>query len=209
MSITPVLGQDLRNFGDFPGLSSSEEPAAQSSHRPWRRQFRQVSGDISGENGGVWVGGGGSRAQGRMKEAGRLVSPFEQGKGAKDRYTLLSPGLLEELRRYWIAHRPQLWLFPSPRNAQLPMRPKARSASSTPPRIAPASPNRAAFMGGLRYAFATHLLEEMGTDVHTIQRLMGHGSLSTTARYFHLVQKHLSGSGPACDLLARPQPSHR
>lgn len=52
----------------------------------------------------------------------------------------------------------------------------------------------------LRHAFATHLLEA-GTDVHTIQRLLGYGSLSTTARYFHLAQKHLSGAASPLDLL--------
>ena len=55
----------------------------------------------------------------------RMTIRVEQGKGAKDRYTLLSPELVKELRRYWIAHRPGLWLFPSPRNPQLPMLPKS------------------------------------------------------------------------------------
>jgi integrase/recombinase XerD len=131
----------------------------------------------------------------------------EQGKGAKDRYTLLSPGLLTELRRYWIAHRPKLWLFPSPRNPQRPMLPKSAQ------RIFYAAKAHAGItkVGGihaLRHAFATHRLEA-GTDVHTIQRLLGHGSLSTTARYFHLAQKHLSGSGSASDLLARPDKAPR
>ena len=61
---------------------------------------------------------------------------------------------------------------------------------------------------GLRHAFATHLLEA-GTDVHTIQRLMGHGSLSTTARYFHLAQKHLSGNSSPLELLKRPEGAPR
>lgn len=140
-------------------------------------------------------------------DAGRMTIRVDQGKGAKDRYTLLTPELVKELRRYWAAHRPPLWLFPSPRNSQLPMLPKSAQ------RIYYAAKARAGITkdGGihaLRHAFATHQLEA-GTDVHTIQRLLGHGSLSTTQRYFHLAQKHLSGSGSAADLLARTTPPHR
>ena len=132
----------------------------------------------------------------------RMTIRVEQGKGAKDRYTLLSPGLLKELRRYWIAQRPRLWLFPSPRDPEHPMLPKSAD------RIYRGAKDRAGItkQGGihaLRHAFATHLLEA-GTDVHTIQRLLGHGSLSTTARYFHLAQKHLSGTALPLDLLERP-----
>lgn len=138
-------------------------------------------------------------------DSDRMTIRVDQGKGAKDRYTLLTPGLVRQLRRYWIAHRPQLWLFPSPRNAHLPMLPKSAQ------RIFYAARDRAGItkgggIHGLRHAFATHLLEA-GTDVHTIQRLMGHGSLSTTARYFHLAQQHLSGSGASTDLLARVNPA--
>ena len=136
----------------------------------------------------------------------RMTIRVEQGKGAKDRYTLLSPELVKELRRYWIAHRPGLWLFPSPRHPQLPMPPKSAQ------RLYHAAKARAGITkdGGihaLRHAFATHLLEA-GTDVHTIQRLLGHGSLSTTERYFHLAQQHLSGSA-AVDLLARSNQARR
>src|SRR3990172_10400823 len=53
-------------------------------------------------------------------DSDRMTIRVEQGKGAKDRYTLLSPRLLKELRRYWIAQRPTLWLFPSPRNREQP-----------------------------------------------------------------------------------------
>lgn len=131
----------------------------------------------------------------------RMMLRVEQGKGAKDRYTLLSPRLLEELRRYWQLHRPRQWLFPSPRVAELPL------SKHTAHRIYHAAKDRAGITkaGGihaLRHAFATHLLEA-GVDIHSIQRLMGHESLSTTERYFHLAQKHLSGIASPLDLLGR------
>jgi site-specific recombinase XerD len=140
-------------------------------------------------------------------DSDRMTIRIEQGKGAKDRYTLLSPSLLKELRRYWIAHRPALWLFPSPRVADHPMNPHSAQ------RIFYAAKERAGItkqcgIHGLRHAFATHLLEG-GVDVHTIQRLLGHGNLSTTARYFHLAQKHLSGATSALDLLERPDSVRR
>jgi integrase/recombinase XerD len=135
-------------------------------------------------------------------DSDRMTIRVEQGKGAKDRYTLLSPRLLKELRRYWIAQRPALWLFASPRQADHPMLPHSAQ------RIFYAAKDRAGItkqcgIHGLRHAFATHLLEG-GVDVHTIQRLLGHGNLSTTARYFHLAQKHLSGATSPLDLLERP-----
>ena len=138
-------------------------------------------------------------------DSDRMTLRVEQGKGAKDRYTLLSPRLLAELRRYWCVYRPQRWLFPSPRDPEQP------HSAHTAHRIFHAAKDRAGITkaGGihaLRHAFATHLLEA-GVDVHTIQRLMGHGSLSTTARYFHLAQKHLSGTASPLDLLDRPGPS--
>lgn len=138
-------------------------------------------------------------------DSDRMTIRVQQGKGAKDRYTLLSPGLLRQLRGYWLAHRPKLWLFPSPRAREEPL------STHTAHRIYHAAKDRAGITkaGGihaLRHAFATHLLEA-GVDVHTIQRLMGHDSLSTTARYFHLAQKHLSGTASPLDLLVRPDPT--
>lgn len=135
-------------------------------------------------------------------DSDRMTLRVEQGKGAKDRYTLLSPRLLAELRRYWLACRPRLWLFPSPRDPDQPL------SKHTAHRIFHAAKDRAGITkaGGihaLRHAFATHMLEA-GVDVHTIQRLMGHDSLSTTARYFHLAQKHLSGTASPLELLGRP-----
>jgi integrase/recombinase XerD len=54
-------------------------------------------------------------------DSDRMTIRVEQGKGAKDRYTLLSARLLTELRRYWVAYRPRLWLFPAARMAEQPM----------------------------------------------------------------------------------------
>jgi integrase len=77
----------------------------------------------------------------------------EQGKGAKDRYTLLSPRLLSELRRYWVAYRPRLWLFPAARVAEQPMPKK------TPHLIYPTAKDRAGITkaGGIHAARATPL----------------------------------------------------
>jgi integrase/recombinase XerD len=135
-------------------------------------------------------------------DSGRKMIRVEQGKGAKDRYTLLSTRLLAELRLYWKAYRPQSYLFPAARNADEPMNAK------TAQRVFYAAKKRAGItkdggIHGLRHAFATHLLES-GTDLHTIQRLMGHGHLSTTMRYFHLAQKHLVNTASPLDLIGPP-----
>jgi site-specific recombinase XerD len=132
----------------------------------------------------------------------RMTIRVEQGKGAKDRYTLLSPRLLAELRRYWIAYRPELWLFTS-RERTGPI------ADGTVHRIYHHAKARARIAkdGGihsLRHAFATHLLEG-GVDVHTIQRLMGHGHISSTLRYFHLARKHLAKTPSPLELLESPE----
>ena len=131
-------------------------------------------------------------------DSDRMTIRVEQGKGAKDRYTLLSPRLLAELRRYWVAHRPRAWLF----TARDPARP---IYDHTVQRIFYAAKDRAGITkeGGihaLRHAFATHLLEA-GVDVHTIQRLLGHGHISSTLRYFHLARRHLAGTPSPLELL--------
>jgi site-specific recombinase XerD len=121
-------------------------------------------------------------------DAQRMSLRVEQGKGGKDRYTLLSPRLLEELRAYWRQYRPARWLFPA-RGGQGPM------DTSTAQKFYYAAKQRAGITkrGGihaLRHAFATHLLEA-GTDLHTIQRLLGHGHIGSTMRYFHLARRTL------------------
>jgi integrase/recombinase XerD len=135
-------------------------------------------------------------------DSARMMLRVECGKGAKDRYTLLSPRLLELLRLYWHATRPVSWLFPT-RDGQ-------RCIDSTlAQKMYYAAKRRAEITkeGGihsLRHAFATHLLEA-GVDVHAIQRLLGHGQLSTTARYFHLKQHVVTTESPL-DLLPPVDP---
>lgn len=113
-----------------------------------------------------------------------------QGKGNKDRYTLLSPRLLEELRRYWKWCRPKEWLFPASRDPKLPM------LDATAQRIFYNAVERAGLpdKGGihsLRHSFATHLLE-VGVEITVVQRLLGHASLSTTSTYLHVRQERLA-----------------
>jgi integrase/recombinase XerD len=139
-------------------------------------------------------------------DSARMTIRVEQGKGAKDRYTLLSPRLLTELRRYWASYRPEPWLFPS-NDGTHPI------SDATVQKIFYAAKKRAAIVKqcgihGLRHAFATHLLEA-GVDVHTIQRLMGHGHISSTLRYFHLARKHLAGTTSPLELLERTDTAPR
>jgi site-specific recombinase XerD len=131
-------------------------------------------------------------------DSNRMSIRVDQGKGAQDRYTLLSQRLLEELRRYWRIDCPHPWLFPSHRI-------RGPISITCVQRAYKAAKRRAEItkQGGihaLRHAFATHLLEA-GTDLHTIQRLLGHRHISTTMRYFHLAQKTLMANRSPLDLL--------
>ena len=122
-----------------------------------------------------------------------------QGKGNKDRYTLLSPRLLEELRSYWKCFRPKEWLFASSSDPAKPM------VDITAQRIFNRAVERAKLpdKGGihsLRHSFATHLLEA-GVEITVVQRLLGHASLSTTSTYLHVRQERLSQIGGPLELL--------
>lgn len=133
----------------------------------------------------------------------RMMLRVDQGKGRKDRYVMLSPRLLDTLREYWKAARPMHWLFPG----DLPDQPitrdavgqacqKAHRASGIAKPITPHS---------LRHAFATHLLES-GTDVRTIQLLLGHRSLATTSRYLKVATTSVCATTSPFDLLPKVEP---
>jgi site-specific recombinase XerD len=134
-------------------------------------------------------------------DSSRMVIRIEQGKGQKDRYVMLSPKLLELLRDWWRLTRPRDWLFPG----RVATRPISRSAVECACQQAhrrcrlakPITPH------SLRHAFAVHLLEG-GTDVRTIQLLLGHRSLATTARYLRIATIKVCSTTSPLDWLPRP-----
>jgi site-specific recombinase XerD len=122
----------------------------------------------------------------------RMIIRVVAGKGGQDRDLPLSPVLLETLREYWRWRKPKLYLFPTrTRRLQLqePISDKTVwIACSEAARRA--GINKRVTPHTLRHSWATHLLEA-GTDLRTIQVLLGHGDLETTAQYLHLSQRHL------------------
>ena len=131
----------------------------------------------------------------------RMVVRVEQGKGQKDRYVMLSPKLLETLRAYWRAVRPKGWLFDGDVAGQPISVSAVESACQKAHRRSglrkPVTPH------SFRHAFAVHLLES-GTDIRTIQLLLGHRSLATTARYLRIATSKVCSTSSPLDLLPHP-----
>lgn len=122
----------------------------------------------------------------------RMMIHIRQGKGSRDRDVPLSPKLLEALREYWRWKKPQIYLFPSTsghRGVETAISDKmvwyavkeAARRSGLSKRVGPHS---------FRHSFATELLET-GTDLRTIQLLLGHARLEDTTVYLHLSRRHL------------------
>jgi integrase/recombinase XerD len=129
----------------------------------------------------------------------RMQIRVEQGKGRKDRYTLLSPKLLEELGAYWRWSRPQDWLFPSSHDPHLPMDERVGQKIFYRAVERARLPRRGG-IHSLRHSFATHLLEA-GVEITVVQRLLGHSSLATTANYLHVRQERVAQLRSPLELL--------
>ena len=131
----------------------------------------------------------------------RMVIHVRQGKGNRDREVTLSPRLLEVLREYWKWRKPKIYLFPSQqrKRSEQPISSKtvyyavreAARRAGIKKKVAPHL---------LRHSWATHLLER-GTDLKTIQVLLGHVDLEATTIYLHLSQRHLQAIHNPVDTL--------
>ncbi|MCL0060934.1 site-specific integrase [Dehalococcoidia bacterium] len=129
----------------------------------------------------------------------RHLIHVQDGKGRKDRYTILSEIALQTLREYWRVYRPKEWLFPG-------AKPGSHLTVRTVEKILEDAREKAgiakhATVHTLRHSFATHLLEG-GTDLRYIQELLGHASSKTTEIYTHVSQRDLGRIQSPLDTLS-------
>lgn len=128
----------------------------------------------------------------------RMLIHVREGKRSKDRYVMLSDRLLEILRVYWRSERPKgRHLFPG----AIPERPITPSAvqRSLKQVVAECGFRKRVTPHSLRHGFATHLLEA-GVDIRVIQRLLGHTSIQTTARYTKVSRAHVGHTKSPLDM---------
>ncbi|MCG8615875.1 MAG: site-specific integrase [Desulfobacterales bacterium] len=122
-------------------------------------------------------------------ERSRKMIRIEQGKGRKDRYTVLSDTLLKTLENYWQTYRPGKWIFPGK------TRDRHLTIDSAQQIYYKAKLNAGVERGKgihtLRHSFATHLLEQ-GTRTYVLQQMLGHKSIRTTAKYLHISNEAIS-----------------
>jgi len=150
-----------------------------------------------------------ARLQVRDIDSQRMVVHIRGGKGREDRDVMLSPVLLQALRQHWSRLKPKVWLFPGGRGhtAAQPIRNKtvwhacysAAQRSGLKKNVHPHT---------LRHCFATHL-HEAGTDLRTIQLLLGHHDLKETSLYLHLSRRHLNATASPLDALALSAPGKK
>lgn len=122
-----------------------------------------------------------------------------QGKGAKDRFTILSEAVLLELRAYYVEYRPVEYLFnrqgKGRRYSQRSMQKVVHDAI-----LKAGLANKDYCVHTIRHSFATHLVDN-GTDLHTVKELLVHSSLSTTMQYLHMSNRRIQGVVNPYDLL--------
>jgi site-specific recombinase XerD len=131
----------------------------------------------------------------------RMVVHVRHAKGSKERVVMLSPRLLQQLRDYWKIKRPKPFLFPGDE-------PGVPITRATIARVVKLAAQKAGITKNvhphtLRHCFATHLLEA-GVDLRTIQLLLGHRSLRTTAIYLHVASSSLLQTPSPLDFLGNP-----
>ena len=121
-------------------------------------------------------------------DSGRMLVHIEAAKGKKDRYVTLPSSILEELRSYYRAYRPKIYLFAGQNGGQYAIR-SVQSVFKNA--MQKAKINKAVGVHGLRHSYATHLLE-CGTDIYFIQKLLGHKDIKTTEIYAKVSNRQLS-----------------
>jgi len=138
-------------------------------------------------------------------DSSRMTLHFRCAKGRKDRFVPLSAALLERLRCYWRQHRPASWLFPGAKpGSHLSVGNVQRACHRA---VLASGIAKKASMHTLRHSYATHLLEG-GTDLASLQKLLGHNQFSTTLRYTHIGHSLLQRAGSPLDTLpALPAPA--
>jgi len=128
----------------------------------------------------------------------RMLIHVRAGKGGRDRYTILSQRLLEQLRDYYRQERPETWLFPGGTKAGTVSDNTVRKAFKQAREAA--GVKKLATPHALRHSFATHLLE-CGVDITVIRTLLGHGSLRATECYTRVSLQHLRRVRSPLDVL--------
>lgn len=134
-------------------------------------------------------------------DGARMMVHIRCGKGGRPRMVPMSVALRDLLREYWHAEHPREWLFPGSRSDR-PLHENAVQKACGLARRG-AGIDKPAGVHTLRHSYATHLLE-LGVDLRTIQKLLGHSSLSTTAIYTHVTRQLIDAANKAIDLLAIP-----
>jgi site-specific recombinase XerD len=138
-------------------------------------------------------------------ERDRMMIRVEQGKGRKDRYTVLSQLFLSELVTYWRKYRPEKYLFFGYNKAK-PISRRSAQAIYDQAKVK-ADITRGRGIHTLRHCFASHLIEQ-GVSIHAIKEMMGHTALSTTAHYLHVSKDYMSTVKSPLDALNEMSQAH-